>query len=74
MEKTDKVLKFLNVLFVISFIIGPLLLAVSYFIGNEIGLGMTFTGLFILAGFLYWRYGVDFFDVNWLKQLKKDKA
>ncbi len=74
MGSGKKALKILNIVVVFLFIIIPLLLSISYFAKNEMGIGMTFAGMFIVAGLLYWLYGVDFFEVSWLKKSKPDKT
>jgi|GEM_PF-2559159 len=74
MGSGKKALKILNILVVFFCIVIPLLMSVSYFAKNEIGIGMTFAGMFVVAGLLYWIYGIDFFEVNWLKKFKPDKT
>jgi hypothetical protein len=74
MGKGDKILKVLNFLIIIFFLISPLLLAISYFLQSKVGLGMTFGGMFIITLYLYWRYGIDYFEVKWFKKTNSTKT
>lgn len=74
MDSGKKALKILNILVVFFCLVIPLLLSISYFAKNEIGIGMTFAGIFVVAGLLYWIYGIDFFEVNWSKKSKPNNT
>lgn len=63
MDSGKKALKALNFI-VVFFILATLLLAANFFFKSEIGLGATFGGMFIAFVFLYWRYGLSFFEVS----------
>ncbi len=70
MKQGDKALKIINIIIVFTFIIAPFLLASNFFIQAEYGLGVTFTGMLIVFSYLYWKFGVSYFEVKWLQNLK----
>ena len=70
MKSRDNALKIINVFVVFNFIIAPLLLAINFFIRGKYGLGATFTAMLIVSSFLYWKFGVSYFEIEWLQKLK----
>jgi len=63
MSSENKALKIINYL-VVFFLLCTLALAVSFFVQQEPGLGATFSGMLVVFGFLYWKYGLTYFEVR----------
>lgn len=71
-SQKSKTAKTLHIYFIISFIIGPILwAAICYWVG-ESAWGHVSVGMFFFWSILYWFYGIDYFQVDWLQNLKHD--
>jgi len=63
-------IRFVHILVIITFLLGPLLWAsINYWVG-EYSTGHTSIGVFAFWSIMYWFFGVDYFKVDWLLKLK----
>lgn len=72
-NKDRKTLKLLSVILVYHFLTGPLILAIAFYLGGNVILGNTLSGLFIGCVLLYWFYVRDFIKIDRLKSKSKDR-
>lgn len=68
MKSGDKALKIIRIIVVFNLLVAPLFLAGNFFIQGKYGLGATFAGMLSVFSFLYWKVGINYFEVNRLQK------